>query len=234
VQIKKIASLVLAAGLLLSACNVSASGSDADVATAAAMTVQAALNQAALATPTASTGSGEATPTSSDAFASVGDPTNCRTGPGVSYERITQIQPSDSVKIVGFYAPNYWIVSTSAGECWVSGEFITPVGSYQSVPTVADAPTLAVSPSNGIKIKSYDYTCDLAASQATVTIIWSDTDGESGYRILRNGTQIAELAADVTFYKETITLLSGQSAGYNVVSFTSDETFTSSTVTIGC
>ena len=228
---KKITYILIALTLLISACN--APAEDSAVATSAALTVQAAVANVPLASPTAPPAA-QATPTISDALASVEEPTNCRTGPGVNYQRITQLQPATQYTIVGFYTPGYWIISTNEGECWVLGELVTPVGSYQGVPVVADAPTAAVSSLDGVSISAYDWTCDFENDQATVSISWEDKDGETGYRIMLNNTVAAELAPNVTFYQETITLLSGQSAGYNVVAFTGSDSFTSSTVTINC
>ena len=106
--------------------------------TAAALTVESAL-KTPLATPTLADtpevvtgGTQGATPQistpslSGQAMASVGDVTNCRSGPGTNYERITQILPADQVPIIGFFPPNYWIVNTNLGQCWLSGEFTTP------------------------------------------------------------------------------------------------------------
>ena len=145
---KKSLGLALVAGIILSSCNMPSSGApDPQVATAAALTVQAAIasssnTQQPLASPTSESGQEiTETPTYSKPMISVGDVTNCRTGPSVNYERVTQILPNTSVEIIGFYSPNYWIVSTSAGNCWVSGEFATPTGSYTAVPTVTAPPT---------------------------------------------------------------------------------------------
>ncbi len=146
---KRILGLYLVVGLLISSCNLPAAGApDPQIATAAALTVQAALDAVTpLASPTtsapvASTSTKAiSTPTYSQPMASVEDVTNCRKGPGKDYERVTQILPAESVKIIGFFSPNYWIVSTKDGECWLSGEFTTPVGSIAAVPTVSAPPT---------------------------------------------------------------------------------------------
>ena len=233
---KRYIHALFAISILLSSCNMPDNdATQPDIATAAAMTVEAAVNeQAPLASPTVEAPAQEATPTYSQPYASFEDVTNCRQGPGVNYERITQIQPSDQVKIVGFFAPNYWIVSTDSGECWVAGEFVTPSGSYSAVPTVNTIPTLTTSQLDNVTIKSYDYDCDFQNNQATVNISWADRDGESGYRVVRNDEVVAELGANVTQYTETVTLLSGQSASYKIVAFTASATQSSSTITIGC
>jgi hypothetical protein len=241
---KKILGLCLAVGILISSCNLPVEGvPDPQVATAAALTVQAALNAI---TPLATaTGNSSATntatkavitPTYSQPMASVGDVTNCRKGPGKNYERVTQILPTDSVKIIGFFPPNYWVVSTKDGDCWLSGEFTTPVGSFAAVPTVAapstpqgGAPEAASFPKNGWTFFCY------GPGQADITLSWNDnSDTESGYRILRNGEKIAELPANSTYYAETIDLLSGKSVGYQIQAYNESGETNSPTANITC
>jgi hypothetical protein len=242
---KKVSGLYLAIAILISSCNMPAAGStDPQIATAAAMTVQAALNaQTPLASPTAGN-PGEATPTIavstptySQPMASVGDVTNCRKGPGTNYERVTQIMPSESVKIIGFFSPNYWVVSTKDGECWLSGEFATPVGSFAAVPTVTAPPT----PEGGVpdapaflKGNGWTFFCN-GNGQTDITLSWSDNAiNEAGYRILRNGDKIAELPADSTYFAETITLLSGQSVGYQIQAYNLNGESSSSVAKMTC
>jgi len=227
---KKILGLYLVMGILISSCNLPAAGAlDPQIATAAALTVQAALNTPTpLASPTISNSrSGTATkavsstPTYSQPMVSVGEVTNCRKGPGTNYERVTQLLPADSVKIIGFFSPNYWVVSTKDGECWLSGEFATPVGSFATVPTVTAPPTpeggapkAATFPKNGWSFFCHD------TGQADITLNWSDNAvNETGYRILRNGDKIAELPANSTYFAETIALLPGQSVGYQIQAY---------------
>jgi hypothetical protein len=222
---KKILTLYLTVGVLISSCNLSTSRTtDSQIATAAALTVQAALNAVTpLASPTlSSSGGGTATkvvitPTYVQPMASVGDVTNCRKGPGTNYERVTQIQPNESVKIIGFFSPNYWIVSTKDGDCLLSGEFTTPVGSFAAVPTVAapstpqgGAPEVATFSKNGWTFFCY-------SGQADITLSWNDkAENETGYRVVRNSEVVAELPANSTYFAETIDLLSGQSVAYQI------------------
>jgi len=194
-------SALIILGLFISSCNLPVTETtNPGVATAAALTIQAVLtnseNVPPLASPTtiaSSTVSVESTPTFSQPMASVGEITNCRGGPGTNYEKVAQILPKDSVKIIGFFPPNYWIVSTKFGNCWLSGEFTTPVGSFASVPTVpapptpkGDTPEAATFPKkNGWTFFCYE------PGQADITLSWNDkADNESGYRILRDGKSL--------------------------------------------
>jgi uncharacterized protein YgiM (DUF1202 family) len=242
---KRIVILFFISALLISACNIPSASSPESaeaIQTYAALTVEAAINnnQVPLASPTLdsqnNSGSGTVQPTNSSGqpFASFEDVTNCRTGPGVNYEGVTQILPSDSVEVIGFYPPNYWIVSTNAGACWVSGEFVTPSGSLATVPTVtAPATPQSGSPEN-VSLQSWNISCNYATNEANVTIEWSDKDGETGYRVFRNNELVAELSANSSQFTETITLLSGQSAGYYVVAFNIAGETSSKSITLKC
>ena len=225
---KKILGLYFVVGVLISSCNLPVTEApNPQIATAAALTVQAALHAITpVATAKGVSGVSTATkaastPTYSQPMASVGEVTNCRKGPGKNYERVTQILPADSVKIIGFFSPNYWIVSTKDGECWLSGEFATPVGSFAAVPTVTapptpagDIPKAASFPKNGWTFFCY------GPGKADITLSWSDNaDNESGYRIIRNGDKAAELPANSTYFAETIDLLSGQSVEYQIQAY---------------
>jgi len=244
---KSIVILLLVMGLTLSACNlpVNPEQTEPDIATAAALTVEAALSNATpLASPTAGSSSSTkpagtavtVTPTFSQPSANFEDVTNCRTGPGTSYERVTQILPNVSVEIVGFFPPNYWVVETDKGQCWVAGEFVTPAGSYTTVPTVTAPPT----PIGGVPDaptftqNGWNYFCR-GDGQTEVTLNWNDrSDTESGYRILRNGEEIADLPANSTTYSEVISLSSGQSVSYQVQAFNSAGESTSNTASFTC
>lgn len=121
---KKIFVLFVTTALLISSCNLPSAYSPESaeaVQTSATLTVEAAL-KTPLASPTSASETNNNAQATSDTssgqpFASFEDVTNCRTGPGVNYERITQITPQDAVEIIGFYPPNYWVVMSDAGPC---------------------------------------------------------------------------------------------------------------------
>ncbi len=238
---KKLLYYFLLIGILLSACTLPRKNPpDTQIATAAALTVQAALQTVTpLASPTAGAARSTAaikTPTYTQPLASVGDVINCRSGPGANYERVTQILPSESVKIVGFFAPNYWVVSTEDGECWLSGEFTTPIGSFAAIPTVTappppigDIPKAATFPKNGWTFFCY------GTGQADITLAWTDNaDNEAGYRIMRNEKKVGELPANATYFAETIDLRSGESASYQIQAYNASGESSSPIAKITC
>ncbi|GAB4538209.1 MAG: hypothetical protein Fur002_01310 [Anaerolineales bacterium] len=151
----------------------------------------------------------------------VGDVINCRTGPGVNYDRVAQILPGDSAPVIGFFPPNYWIVSTQNGACWVSGEFSTPMGSFAAVPTVTAPPTpLGGAPAAPTFAKNgWTWFC-YGSGDTDIELAWKDNaDSEKGYRVYRNGELIAELPANSTYFKETTPYPGGMGLQYTVEAF---------------
>ena len=234
---KQFIYLILTTSFILTSCTIPSSDAPSpDVATAAAMTVQAALegNQTPLASPT-SAGDAKSTPESTgNPMASFEDVTNCRVGPGVNYERVTQIQPGFAVEIVGYYPPNYWIVQTDKGPCWVAGEFVTPSGSVSAVLTVTAPPTPTGGAPENVSLQKWDVACDYATNEAKVSIAWKDKEDESSYQVVRNDVIIAELPANTTSFEETITLISGQTAGYSIIAINATGSTQSQTISLGC
>lgn len=244
---KRIIILFFITSILISSCNIPSATSPESaeaIQTFAALTVEAAINNGGvpLASPTAAqAGSGNGTVQATSASNSTGDPsasfedvTNCRTGPGVNYERITQILPNESVEVIGFYPPNYWIVNSKEGACWVAGEFVTPSGSLAAVPTVTAPPTPQGEAPPDVSLQQWNVSCNYATNDADIYIRWTDKDTESGYRVFRNNEQVAELLANSTEFTETITLLSGQSVGYYVVAFNEVGSTSSKSITLSC
>lgn len=242
---KRFFSILFSTSLLLASCNLPDVDVETSVATSAAQTIEAALSQAVpLASQTAGAASSSsltqpaqtesAVGSSSTAFASFEDVTNCRTGPGVEYERITQITPGFAVEIVGFYPPKYWVVSTDKGLCWVAGEFVTPSGNYAAVPTVTAPPTPTGDVLQNLSLQKWDIFCNFATNEADITIRWADLETEAGYRVVRNEVVIAELPANTTEFIETINLVSGQSAGYYIVAYNNKGPVNSKVITLTC
>ncbi len=157
------------------------------------------------------------TPTFSTPQVKVLESTNCREGPGQDYEVVFTYLPNKTLTILGRYDPtNYWLVKsdeTSAGQCWLWGEYVEVSGSYWVVPSVTPPPTATLAPPQTPSIQRWEYFC--SGGQMTITIEWTDRAvNETGYRILRDGESVAELAANSTAYSETVPMESGESAEY--------------------
>ena len=94
------------------------------------------------------------TPTLDKPMISVSVNTNCRTGPGTSFEIVDGLLVGEQSEVLGVPADgrNYWVIKNPhmAGTCWLWGEYATVVGptagltSYEIPPT--PTPTLTPTP----------------------------------------------------------------------------------------
>jgi uncharacterized protein YraI len=179
------------------------------------------------------------TPTYSVPMLTVNEPTNCRTGPGQSYDLLFTLLPGASVEIVGSYPTNnYWTVKVQGlnEPCWMWGEYATTSGSVWTVPTVVPPPTTTASPPTAPGIASWDYLCGYSSGpNATVNLKWTDrSDDESGYRIYRNDQLVTELPANTTAFTEVIDVEAGQTITYRIEAFNSAGSSSSSSISFSC
>lgn len=235
---KKIMTFALAAGIFITACSMpTTQQQNSVIATAAALTVQAALNESTpLASPTFAIAQATQAPTLSPPMASVGEVTNCRTGPDKNYDRVTQVVPNEPVKIIGFFPSTYWIVSTTNGECWLAAEFTTPSGNFGSVPRIAAPPTPLgeVPEAPSFSKNGWTWFC-YGTGETDVTLSWNDNaNNEKGYRVYRNGEIVIELPANSTLFKETVLYPGGEGLTYKIETFNEIGTSSGSTDTLFC
>ena len=238
--------------LLLSACNVPLGAPPEDdlndqAATLVAMTLNAmptpTIPNTPLPTPTLSatkTPTVTITPTYSVPMLKINEATNCRNGPGQSYDILFTFNPGATVEIVGSYPTNnYWTVKWQGGDgfCWVWGEYATVSGSYWAVPTVNPPATVTASPPTAPGISNWEYNCGYSGSgpNVTVTLEWTDRAvDESGYRIYRNGESVAELPANSNAFTEVVDIVEGESLTYLIEVFNSAGTTSSSPIKFSC
>src|SRR6185436_2697744 len=183
-----------------------------EIQTAAALTVQAILTpsitatvqqQAIVANNTATpTGAptGTITPTYSVPMLTLREQTNCREGPGQSYEVLFTYLKGAQLEIVGHYPQeNYWLVKSNdspTGTCWLWGEYADVTGSYWVVSSVTPPPTATLQPPTAPAVK-WEFNCDYAAGQMQVAFTWTDNaSNETGFRVIRNDQAIVELPSD--------------------------------------
>ena len=248
-----LAGIVLIASML--ACNLPSSAEQvpppSDAQTAAALTVEALMAPSVTATihqetptsqPNTSTPTvgptGTITPTYSVPMLQVLQQTNCRKGPGQDYEVVYTYLPWKELEIVGAYPEdNYWLVKSPespTGTCWLWGEYVKVSGSYWVVSSVTPPPTATIPPPQAPAPK-WEYFCSYANNQIEVQLNWVDVaTNETGYRIIRNGQVVAELAADSTSYTETIELKAGEKTTYEVEVFNSTGAKRSSPISFNC
>ena len=71
-------------------------------------------------------------------------PTNCRTGPGKAYDRVSILDVGKQVEIVGRNADSsYWVVENpgGTGECWLWGYYAVVTGQTSGLPVWQTPPT---------------------------------------------------------------------------------------------
>jgi len=162
------------------------------------------------------------TPTLSKPILTINQATNCRSGPGTNYKVVTSASAGAQVEIVGKdTADNYWLVKipNDTGTCWMSGQYATPSGDYASLPEATpEAPTPGVPSRPGSLY--YNYSCTNGATAVTTNLTWSDnSDNETGYRVYRGDTMIADLPANSTAYTDTTNITYGTTLTYYVEAY---------------
>jgi hypothetical protein len=84
------------------------------------------------------------TSTSSVPMVSVSLATNCRTGPGVTYDYLTALLVGETAEVVGKYtsvSPPYWVIKKGSLTCWLWGEYATVVGDTSGIPEMVPPPS---------------------------------------------------------------------------------------------
>jgi hypothetical protein len=151
----------------------------------------------------------------------------CRKGPGTGYEDHDFFSAGDQTTASGRNNDASWLVVNAlnnGGTCWVGRAVLETSASDEillSLPEVIPPPlpTLTFTPtpgSQGVTPPPQGGSAPAAPSQAswdgqicnaqtyTVDISWIDTaNNEDGYRILRNGTEIAQLPAGSIKYADS-------------------------------
>jgi len=239
--------------LVLSACNFPGTSSEISLDDQAATIVALTLNASQTSTPSNTpqpansptlsitrTPTPTITPTYSVPMLTVNEPTNCRTGPGQSYDILFALLPGASVEIVGRYPTNnYWTVKVQGLDepCWIWGEYSTISGSHWTVPSVTPPATASASPPTAPSISNWDYLCGYSGSGSNVTVNlkWVDrAEDESGYRIYRNNELVTELPPNSTVFSEVIDVDAGENINYRIEVVNSAGTSSSSPISFSC
>jgi hypothetical protein len=232
--------------LLLSACNLPGGaggpGLEQEAATIVALTLTAQGDGTSGPQYTPSPGTTltptmTITPTYSVPMLKVNESTNCRSGPGQSFEILYTFLPGASIEIVGRQPQdNYWIVKYPGSEepCWIWGEYSTATGSPWTVPSMTAPAAPTQSPPEAPGNLFYNYFCTLAG-ELTTDLTWSDrSDNEQGYRISRNGNLIATLPANANSFTETINININDTFTYSVTAFNAAGTSAPRSISFSC
>jgi hypothetical protein len=179
------------------------------------------------------------TPTYSVPMLTLREQTNCRTGPGLSYDILFAYVKGVKREILGYYPQeNYWLIKapeSATGECWIWGEYAEITGSYWVVPSLTPPPTATLTPPIAPSISKWDFFCNSASGEMNITILWKDnTNNESAFVVYRNGQQIAQLPANSNSYSETILFQAGDSFKYQVEVLSPGGSALSPEVSVSC
>ncbi len=145
---------------------------------------------------------------------------SCRSGPSPDFQVIATYNAGTTVNLVGKdSADSYWIVQdpTSGNRCWISVQEATPGGSFDTLPEMTPQPVTGDAPGKPAK-GVWNFACD----NTTLTMIlgWRPTTGTvNGYRIFRQGSQIADVPASQTSYTEKVPFRYGSSMQYSVTAY---------------
>ena len=255
---KRLLILSLALLLGLSACNVPTEPSTSiapELQTAAAQTVQAVLTplNSPTAAPSATQGQPAASPTSApltSAATITSTPTitptysvpmitfngntNCRTGPGQNYEVIFTFLPGGKAEIVGSYPQDgYWIVQLpdGGGTCWAWGGYATTTGSTWVLTPSTPPATRTPTPPKAPVLLSWTNNCIVDI----VNIQWSDrSDGEEGFRVVRDDKVVAQLPPNTTSYTDNIAGIGATTVTYYVEVFLGNMSARSKSFSFSC
>lgn len=180
------------------------------------------------------------TPTYAPPLLTFNGNTNCRKGPGETYDVVTVLRSGAEVEPVGHLEKtNYWLVKRpdSAETCWASADFAQTSGSVDALPTVTAPPTSTPKPPTAPAWASWNYTCDFASggNNITMNLVWTDrSNDETGYTVYRDGQSIADLGPDANTYTDVTFVATGKSVSYKVEVKNQSGTASSSTVSAAC
>ena len=181
-----------------------------------------ALNTPVLSTPTLMTPVSTTPSPSATPMAVIKAVTYCLAGPAETYNGITNLNPNQTAAVLGKdSAGDYWLIQTASGECWVAAQYVVITGNTQNIPTVTPPPTTTTGVPAAPGNLSYSYSC-ASLTEATITLTWKDVaNNESGYRVYRDSSPIAELPANSTTYTDNTSRSPGSVFSYSVEAFNS-------------
>ncbi|HEY9151444.1 MAG TPA: hypothetical protein VIN60_01055 [Anaerolineales bacterium] len=238
------AVLILAGALIMlsSACGAAAPTPapltiNEAASTLVAITFQAATRSASLNTPTPLP-SPIVTPTYAKPLLYINDNAQCRTGTSPNFKAVAALSAGMTVEIVGKEtSQSAWLVKVpnSADTCWILAGDGSPSGDYESLPEVTPQPSTQKLPSSPV-IVAWPWFCtysDGVMYKATVNLSWIDPANDAnGFRVYRQGTQIADLPASKTSVVDTFNIVLGTNLPYSVEAYNDAGTSPPRTITI--
>ena len=132
----------------------------------------------------------------------------CRKGPGTVYGTTTGYEPGAEVDLVGRSDPSlplWWLgQDRNLGfQCWFADSTVETFGPVDQLPVVQAPPTPVPEPlpAAPARLRIADWMCN--EKRYALTLNWIDqADNEEGYRVYRDGSLIATLAANATTFTD--------------------------------
>jgi hypothetical protein len=123
----------------------------------------------------------------------------CRKGPGAGYHAITFLTKDTAYNVTGRDSSSSWWQIQIPGNvtCWVTDTDVTRQGAVGQV-EIAQAPALPGVPAPFV---SSDV-CNTTNRTLGVSLNWDAAPNVVGYRIFRNGTQVADVDSTMTSYHD--------------------------------
>jgi CSLREA domain-containing protein len=158
----------------------------------------------------------------------------CRKGPWTNYDTVTGYEPDAEVDLVGRSDPSlpkWWLGEDRAlgFQCWFADSTVETFGPVDQLPIIQAPPTPVPEPPPDApaRLRIADWMCN--EKRYALTLNWIDqADNEEGYRVYRDGTLIATLAANATSFSEEPP--SGGPHTYGVEAFNASGTSSQPTV----
>ncbi len=123
----------------------------------------------------------------------------CRKGPAANYHAITFLIKGTTYNVIGRDSASSWWQVQAPGNvtCWVAGTDVTRQGAVEQV-AIAQAPPLPGMPVPFVS----SYVCNSSNRTLGVSLNWVAAPNVIGYRIFRNGTQVADVDSTMTSFHD--------------------------------
>lgn len=142
-------------------------------------------------------------------MAYVGGSVPCFAGPQVDGNILAMLEIIDAPEIQGIdESGQFWAIQREDGSyCWIEAAYVT--ASYYPgrmdivMPTATPKPPKPPAPKNA----SAKYTCFMIGPgyrHVDALLTWEETEGAEGYRIIRDGKELADLDASETLFSTTM------------------------------
>ena len=135
------------------------------------------------------------------------------------------------------YIAKRWLINApnSTGTCWVLAGDGSPSGDYESLPEVTPQPSTQKPPGTPVFV-GWPWFCTYSNGvmyKATVNLSWIDPANDAnGFRVYRQGTQIADLPATKTSVIDTTNVVIGTNLTYSVAAYNDAGMSPQKTITI--